>query len=67
MKGDNRVFLENLEWFDESGRELVRAGDAIAIATAIDCLKKGLVRLNMERNSPSGRVRPASFFIKARP
>lgn len=24
MKGDNRVFLENLEWFDESGQELVR-------------------------------------------
>jgi membrane protease subunit (stomatin/prohibitin family) len=23
MKGDNRIFLENLEWFDESGRELV--------------------------------------------
>ena len=23
MKGDNRVFLENLEWFDESGKELV--------------------------------------------
>jgi len=23
MQGDNRVFLENLEWFDESGRELV--------------------------------------------
>lgn len=23
MTGDNRVFLENLEWFDESGRELV--------------------------------------------
>jgi membrane protease subunit (stomatin/prohibitin family) len=23
MKGDNRVFLENLEWFDESGSELV--------------------------------------------
>ncbi len=23
MKGDNLVFLENLEWFDESGKELV--------------------------------------------
>ena len=23
MQGDNRVFLENLEWFDESGQELV--------------------------------------------
>jgi membrane protease subunit (stomatin/prohibitin family) len=23
MQGDNRVFLENLEWFDESGKELV--------------------------------------------
>ena len=23
MNGDNRVFLENLEWFDESGKELV--------------------------------------------
>lgn len=23
MKGNNRVFLENLEWFDESGQELV--------------------------------------------
>ncbi len=23
MKGDNAVFLENLEWFDETGRELV--------------------------------------------
>ena len=23
MKGDNRVFLENLEWFDETGNELV--------------------------------------------
>ena len=23
MKGDNRIFLENLEWFDESGKELV--------------------------------------------
>jgi membrane protease subunit (stomatin/prohibitin family) len=23
MQGNNRVFLENLEWFDESGRELV--------------------------------------------
>ncbi|WP_319525452.1 SPFH domain-containing protein [uncultured Desulfosarcina sp.] len=23
MQGDNRIFLENLEWFDESGQELV--------------------------------------------
>ncbi len=23
MQGDNRIFLENLEWFDESGKELV--------------------------------------------
>lgn len=23
MQGDNRIFLENLEWFDESGKEMV--------------------------------------------
>ena len=55
MQGDNLVFLENLEWFDESGKELVHR-----------LPEKAPERSNGARNSLSVKVRPASFFTKAR-
>jgi len=56
MGKDNVIFLEVIEWFDETGKELVHR-----------IPEKGSGRSSTARSSRSGKSQAGVFFYKAKP